>query len=188
MNSNHEDIARKLTMAELNRLSPEDFKNAPKTKMVIILDNIRSQNNTGSIFRTADAFRLEAVFLCGITATPPHREIHKTALGATETVNWQYFADAAEAVAVLKSDGYRIIAVEQAHGSTMLHHFRTGTDEKTALIFGNEIDGVDEKILKICDDIIEIPQYGTKHSLNVAVSVGIVIWKLISDTICEDEV
>jgi tRNA G18 (ribose-2'-O)-methylase SpoU len=167
-------------MEELNRLTIEEFKFAGKIPVVIILDNIRSQNNIGSIFRTADAFRVEAIFLCGITATPPHREIHKTALGATETVNWQYFQETCDAVDSLKAQGYMVCAVEQTHNSIMLPEFSAPYGAKFGLIFGNEVHGVDENVIFKCDNVIEIPQYGTKHSLNVAVSVGIVIWDMVS--------
>lgn len=167
-------------MPELNRLSVEEFKTAGKFPIVIVLDNIRSQNNIGSIFRTADSFRMESIFLCGITATPPHREIHKTALGSTETVKWEYFQHTVEAVRQLAAHGYHTIAVEQTHRSTFLPDFSSTSGEKMALIFGNEVHGVDELILSMCKTVLEIPQFGTKHSLNVSVAVGIVIWDIIS--------
>lgn len=181
MNLNDPEKNQKLTMSELNRLSAEEFRDASKTPIIIVLDNIRSQNNTGSVFRTADAFRLEAIYLCGITATPPHREIHKTALGATETVNWKYFTETRQAIEVLKTEGYQIISVEQTTNSVKLNHFNAKKGSKMALVFGNEINGVDETIINESNMVIEIPQLGTKHSLNVAVSVGIVIWKIISE-------
>ena len=171
---------RKLKNSELDRLTVEEFKGAKKSPIIIVLDNIRSQNNIGSAFRTSDAFRLESIYLCGITATPPHREIHKTALGAENTLNWQYFESTMEAVIQLKEQGYKIIAVEQAENSTLLQNYRATTTEKIALIFGNEVDGVDQSIMDISDSCLEIPQFGTKHSLNITVSMGIVIWQIIS--------
>ena len=171
---------RKLRNSELDRLSADEFKVATKTPLIIVLDNIRSQNNIGSAFRTSDAFRLESIYLCGITATPPHREIHKTALGAENTLNWQYFNSTLEAVLQLKAQGYKIIAVEQAEHSTMLQDFKDDCSEKIALIFGNEIDGVDQSIMDLADMCLEIPQCGTKHSLNITVSMGIVIWHITS--------
>lgn len=173
---------RKLTMNELNRLSVEDFRAIGKLPVVIVLDNIRSQNNTGSVFRTADAFRMEEVLLCGITATPPHREIHKTALGATESVKWRYMEQTADAVSELKNRGYRIVAVEQAEGSLLLQDYLPEPDEKIALVFGNEVNGIEDNILNMCDVCIEIPQFGTKHSINVSVAVGIVIWDIFIKT------
>ncbi len=171
---------RKLKNSELDRLSVDEFKEAKKFPIVIVLDNIRSLNNIGSAFRTSDAFRLESIFLCGITATPPHREIHKTALGAENTLNWQYFNSTIEAVSKLKKQGYTIIAVEQAEHSTLLQDFVANSSEKLALIFGNEVDGVDQSIMDIADICLEIPQFGTKHSLNITVSLGIVIWHIMS--------
>jgi len=169
---------RKLSNAELNRKSVTDFRAAPKSPFILVLDNVRSLNNVGSVFRTADAFIVEAIWLCGITATPPHREIHKTALGATESVAWRYFATAAEAVRELKEKGYVIISVEQAEGSVSLENYTPEADKKYALVFGHEIKGVSEEVVELSDACIEIPQYGTKHSFNVAVSAGIVLWEL----------
>ena len=169
---------RKLLNSELNRLSANDFKDAEKLPVIIVLDNIRSQHNIGSVFRTSDAFLMEAIYLCGITATPPHREIHKTALGATDTVAWKYFETTRMAVDLLKSESYKIIAIEQAEESINLEDFRIENNEKIALIFGNEVDGVSEEIMQQADACIEIPQYGTKHSLNISVSAGIVIWEI----------
>lgn len=169
---------RKLLNSELNRLSANDFKEADKLPVVIVLDNIRSQHNIGSVFRTSDAFLMQAIYLCGITATPPHREIHKTALGATDTVSWKYFETTRMAVETLKSEGYKIIAIEQAEESINLEDYTIDNNEKTALIFGNEVDGVSEEIMQLADACIEIPQYGTKHSLNISVSAGIVIWEI----------
>lgn len=169
---------RKLSNAELNRKSVTDFRAAPKSPFILVLDNVRSLNNVGSVFRTADAFIVEAIWLCGITATPPHREIHKTALGATESVAWRYFATAAEAVRELKEKGYVIISVEQAEGSVSLENYTPEADKKYALVFGHEIKGVSEEVVELSDACIEIPQYGTKHSFNVAISAGIVLWEL----------
>lgn len=171
---------KKLSMDQLNRKNAEQFKNAQKVPIVIVLDNVRSMNNVGSVFRTADAFLLQAVYLCGVTATPPHREIHKTALGATETVAWKHFPSTIDAINDLRKDGFTIYAVEQAEKSIMLDRVKPAS-EKIALIFGNEISGVDQEALDLCDTCIEIPQYGTKHSLNLAVSVGIVVWGLFQN-------
>ncbi len=169
---------RKLTNDELNRKSVAEFRASEKSPFLIVLDNVRSLNNVGSVFRTADAFLVEAVWLCGITATPPHREIQKTALGATESVEWKYFESSAEAVRLLKKSGYTIVSVEQAEGSVSLDRFATESGRKYALIFGHEIRGVTEEVVNLSDACIEIPQYGTKHSFNVAVSAGIVLWEL----------
>ena len=168
---------RKLSMDDLNRKTAEEFKKASKLPMVVVLDNVRSMNNIGSIFRTADAFLLEGIYLCGVTAKPPHREIQKTALGATETVNWKHFETTLEAVNHLKNEGYKVYAVEQADQSIMLDKF-TPAPGKIALVFGNEVSGVDQAVIDVCDACIEIPQFGTKHSLNLAVSAGIVIWEV----------
>jgi len=169
---------RKLSNDELNRISVDEFKSTNKTPIVIVLDNIRSLNNIGSTFRTADAFIIEAIYLCGITAQPPHREIQKTALGATETINWKYFNQTSTAVKELKEKGYQIASIEQAEDSVMLNEFEVNSDKKIAVIFGNEVKGVDQEIVNESDVVIEIPQYGTKHSLNISVSVGIVLWDL----------
>jgi 23S rRNA (guanosine2251-2'-O)-methyltransferase len=169
---------RKLLNKELNRLSTEAFKDADKLPVVVVLDNVRSQHNIGSVFRTSDAFRMEAIHLCGITATPPHREIHKTALGATDTVSWKYFETTKQSVDFLKENSYKVYAIEQAVGSINLEDFTIKTNEKIALVFGNEVDGVSEEIMHEVDGCIEIPQYGTKHSLNISVSAGIVIWEI----------
>jgi 23S rRNA (guanosine2251-2'-O)-methyltransferase len=171
---------RKLTMSELNRLSIEEFKSAEKSPVVLVLDNIRSQNNVGSVFRTADAFLAEEIILCGITATPPHREIHKTALGATESVRWRYFEQTREALTELRSKGYRIIAVEQTDASIPLQDFLPPEGKKLALLFGNEVNGIDEQLLELADLSIEIPQSGTKHSINISVAVGIVLWDILN--------
>lgn len=161
-------------MEELNRLSKDQYEEVQKLPVVIVLDNIRSLSNVGAVFRSADAFRIGELFLCGITACPPHREIHKTALGADETVQWRYFKTTKEACIELKAMDYRVFAVEQVEGSTMLQDFRV--EPKTAFILGNEVDGVGEEVLPFCDGAVEIPQEGTKHSINVSVCSGIVMW------------
>jgi tRNA G18 (ribose-2'-O)-methylase SpoU len=167
---------RKLKITEMNRLSTEDFKKSKKIPLIVILDNVRSLNNVGSVFRTSDAFRVEAIYLCGITACPPNAEIHKTALGAEESVDWCYFNDTLEAVEKLKRDGYTVCAIEQAKGSVMLDKLMLIKSGKYAVILGNEVKGVQQSVVDNCDMCIEIPQYGTKHSLNVSVTTGIVIW------------
>ena len=169
---------RKLTNEELNRKSVNEFRASKKSPFIIVLDNVRSLNNVGSIFRTADAFIVEAVYLCGITATPPHRDIHKTALGATESVKWKYYDSAADAVRELKSEGYIIISVEQAEEAVTLDRFTPEPGKRYALVFGHEINGVSSEVVDLSDACIEIPQYGTKHSFNIAVSAGIVLWEL----------
>jgi 23S rRNA (guanosine2251-2'-O)-methyltransferase len=169
---------RKLLNKELKRKTPEQFRESEKSPFIIVLDNVRSQSNIGSIFRTADAFVTKAIYLCGITASPPHREIQKTALGATETVAWKYFAKTIDAVIQLKQDGYKIIGIEQVEGSVTLDKFHPDHGKKYALIFGHEINGVDQEVLDNCDTCIEIPQFGTKHSFNISISVGIVLWEL----------
>lgn len=171
---------QKTLNANLNRLTVDEYKNAEKTPLVIVLDNVRSLHNVGSVFRTADAYLLRGICICGITAKPPHRDIEKTALGATESVYWEYFDNTADAIKKLKSLNYRIVAVEQTNKSISLEHYQPYANEKTALIFGHEMMGVEDSLLELCDDCIEIPQYGTKHSLNISVSVGIVIWDLFS--------
>jgi len=168
---------RKLKITELKRLSPEDFKQTEKIPVIIILDNVRSLHNVGSVFRTSDAFLIEAIYLCGITATPPHPEIHKTALGAENTVEWQYFENTLDAVHLLKQKSYHILAVEQAENSIPLDKFRL-EKRRYAVIFGNEVKGIDQEVMNRCDVCIEIPQFGTKHSLNVSVAAGIVIWEI----------
>lgn len=167
---------KKLSMEELERLSVSQFREIDKMPVVVVLDNIRSQHNIGSIFRTADAFRVGGIHLCGITATPPNREIQKTALGATESVEWRYYPSTMQSVSDLKEQGYAIIAIEQADESKGINDFNPQKFNKIALVFGNEVYGVEDEIMEICDECIEIPQYGTKHSLNVSVSAGIVIW------------
>jgi len=170
---------RKLSMDELNRKSVSEFRQAQKIPITIVLENIRSMHNVGSVFRTADAFLIQNIYLCGYTARPPHRDINKTALGATETVEWKYFSHAAEAVHELHSTGYRIWAVEQVEKSVFLQKFPTDNQEKVALVFGNEVEGVSDELLKLCDGFIEIPQLGMKHSLNISVAAGIVLWELV---------
>ena len=169
---------RKLKITELNRLTPADFKESKKIPLIVVLDHIRSLHNVGSVFRTSDAFRVEAIYLCGITACPPQAEIHKTALGAEDTVSWTYFKDTLEAVDQLKTEGYVVCAVEQAEGSVMLDKLQVDKHKKYAVILGNEVKGVQQAVVDACDLCIEIPQYGTKHSLNVSVTSGIVIWDL----------
>jgi len=166
-------------MEELNRKSVNQFKNSEKIPIVAVLDNIRSMHNVGSVFRTADAFLLEGIYLCGYTPQPPHRDIHKTALGATDTVTWTYKASAVEAVQALKHEGFLIYAVEQAENSIPLHSFSLSAEQKLAVVFGNEVSGVDEAVLAVCDGCIEIPQLGMKHSLNISVAAGIVLWELV---------
>lgn len=160
----------------MNRLTTEAFKASRKIPLVVVLDHVRSLNNVGSVFRTSDAFRVEAIYLCGITACPPHAEIHKTALGAEESVDWLYFKDTMEAVEKLKAEGYVVCAIEQAEGSTMLDKLLLDNTKKYAVILGNEVKGVQQNVVDNCDMCVEIPQYGTKHSLNVSVTAGIVIW------------
>lgn len=166
----------KLSMDELNRISKEDFERAEKLPIIIILDNIRSLSNVGAFFRSADAFRIGELVLCGITACPPHREIHKTALGADETVRWRYYESTEDACQALKSEGYRIFAVEQVEGSVPLQDFKF--EPQTAYILGNEVEGVSEEALPYCEGAIELPQAGTKHSINVSVCAGIVMWRV----------
>lgn len=169
---------KKLKNSELNRISIDEYKAAEKTPFVVVLDNIRSLNNIGSVFRTSDGFRLEAVYLCGITAQPPHREIQKTALGATESVHWKYFKETTDAIIELKNSGYQIFAIEQAKDSYKLGEFTPDFTRKCAFIFGNEVKGVQQKVIDISDGCLEIPQYGTKHSFNISITVGIVLWEM----------
>jgi len=167
---------RKLKLDELNRASVDEFKEQEKLPVAVVLDNVRSMHNIGSIFRTSDGFAVEQICLCGITARPPHREIEKTALGATLSVNWTYYETPLQAVEQLRNEGYKIIAIEQASGSIMLNSFRPQPLEKYALIFGNEVNGVSDEVMQNIDACIEIPQFGTKHSFNIVVSAGIVLW------------
>jgi 23S rRNA (guanosine2251-2'-O)-methyltransferase len=168
---------RKTPVEKLERLNIEEFKTSKKTPVIIVLDNIRSAHNTGAVFRTADAFRMEKIFLCGITATPPNKEIHKAALGAIDSVDWEYSKDVLKACAELKNKGYKLIAVEQTENSTNLMEFETVVNNKYVLIFGNEVHGVNQELINICNAVIEIPQIGTKHSLNVSVTAGICLWE-----------
>lgn len=166
-------------MRALNRLNTEQYKSADKNPIILVLDNIRSMNNVGSAFRTGDAFGIEGIYLCGITPQPPHREIHKTAIGATESVDWQYFETTKEAVETLKSDGYKIYSVEQVENSTSLFNLSIQTNDKSVIVVGNEVNGVDQEIIDLSNECIEIPQFGTKHSLNVSVCTGVVLWELV---------
>jgi 23S rRNA (guanosine2251-2'-O)-methyltransferase len=167
---------RKLKLDELNRVDIKEFKEQEKLPVVVVLDNVRSMHNVGSVFRTADGFSVEKVVLCGITAQPPHREIEKTALGATQSVDWIHFDDTLTAINQLRNDGYQIIAIEQAQDSTMLNTFKPDQKAKYALIFGNEVNGVSDEAMHMIDECIEIPQFGTKHSFNIVISAGIVLW------------
>lgn len=169
---------KKLRTIEMQRLTVEQFREATKLPLVVVLDDVRSMYNVGSVFRTSDAFRVEAVCLCGITSTPPSTEIHKTALGAEDSVSWRYFPSALEAVKSLKAEGYEVYSVEQAHGSTMLQHFPPASDKKYAIVLGNEVKGVHQEVVDASDGCLEIPQFGTKHSMNVSVTAGIVIWHI----------
>jgi tRNA G18 (ribose-2'-O)-methylase SpoU len=170
---------RKLKNTELDRLSVDEYKEIEKTPITVVLENIRSCNNIGSVFRTSDALLIEKVILCGITATPPNKDIHKTALDAEKSVPWEYFEETEDAVLRLKESGYRVFAVEQVENSISLPDFTPEKDQKLALVFGNEVKGVQQSVVNICDGAIEIPQYGTKHSFNISVSAGIVLWDLV---------
>ncbi len=169
---------RKLKNSELNRLSVEEFKQSNKTPLIIILDNIRSLNNIGSVFRTSDAFLIEKIYLCGITATPPHKDIHKTALGSTDTVDWEYVDNTIDLINKLKKENVKILSIEQTENATMLNTFKTEEQTTYAVVFGNEVKGVSQNVVSASDAVIEIPQFGTKHSLNISVSAGVVIWDL----------
>lgn len=177
---------RKLSMDELNRKSVDEFRKAEKNRVIVILENIRSMQNVGSVFRTADAFLVEAIYLIGYTPQPPHRDIHKTALGATETVKWKYFQKTVDAIAELKEAGYKVFAVEQTEGSILLQDYKKGEDERIAIIFGNEAEGVEQETLQQCDGCIEIPQFGMKHSLNISVAAGVVLWEIVRTGILRD--
>ena len=170
---------RKLRTIEMKRLTAEEYREAEKVPLVVVLDDVRSMHNVGSVLRTADAFRLEAVWMCGITGTPPHAEIHKTALGAEDSVDWRYFGTAIEAVKRLKEEGVEVLAVEQAEGSTMLQEFRRDPSRRYAIVLGNEVKGVHQEVIDLCDGCLEIPQQGTKHSMNVSVAAGIVIYHFV---------
>ena len=169
---------RKLRNKELNRLTVDEYKNSKKTPIVVVLDNIRSCNNIGSVFRTSDALLIEKIYLCGITATPPNNEIRKTALDAEKSVNWAYYENTEDVVAKLQKEGYKVYAIEQVENSILLPDYQPATDEKPALVFGNEVKGVKQSVVDICDGSIEIPQFGTKHSFNISVSAGIVLWDI----------
>jgi 23S rRNA (guanosine2251-2'-O)-methyltransferase len=171
---------RKLKNEELNRISIEEFKITKKNSFAIVLDNVRSLNNVGSAFRTGDAFLVDKLYLCGFTGTPPNREINKTALGATDSVMWEHYASTMEAVAQLKKESYTIVSIEQAEGSVMLQEFQPAAEKKYAFVFGNEVFGVEEEVVAASDVCLEIPQFGTKHSLNISVTIGIVTWDFLS--------
>ena len=171
---------RKLKVTEMGRMSVDEYRDAEKQPLVVVLDHVRSLYNVGSVFRTSDAFRISGVCLCGITACPPHPEIHKTALGAEESVAWQHFVQTEDAVRQLREQGYRVLAVEQCEGSTLLQDFQRKPDERIAVVVGNEVKGVQQQVVDMCDGCLEIPQFGTKHSLNVSVTAGIVLWHLSS--------
>ena len=174
---------RKLKITELNRISTEEFKEAEKLPLVVVLDNIRSLHNIGSVFRTSDAFLVDRIYLCGITATPPHPEMHKTALGAEDTVDWKYRKNTLDAVHELQDEGFTVLAIEQVEGSTLLDELELDADKKYAIVMGNEVKGVQQEVVNACDGCIEIPQYGTKHSLNVSVTTGIVLWEFATKLI-----
>ena len=174
---------KKLRTIEMNRLTVDEFKQADKLPLIVVLDDVRSMHNVGSVFRTGDAFRIEAVYLCGITSTPPMAEIHKTALGAEDSVTWKYFDTALEAVETLKAEGYEVYSVEQAHGSTMLQNFTPINNKKYAVVLGNEVKGVHQEVIDASDGCLEIPQFGTKHSMNVSVTGGIIIWHFAKNII-----
>lgn len=171
---------RKLKTEELNRPDLQEFKAADKLPVVVVMDNVRSMHNVGSTFRTADAFAISGIALCGITAQPPHREIHKTALGATESVDWKHYESTSAACETLRAEGYQIMAVEQVENSIALQDYKPAPDQKLAIVFGNEVFGVEEEIVAMADGCIEIPQFGTKHSLNISVTVGVVLWDLVT--------
>lgn len=174
---------RKLKIVEMNRLTVEEFKEAEKLPLVVVLDEVRSLHNIGAVFRTSDAFLVNAIYLCGITATPPHPEMHKTALGAEYSVDWKYFKKTQEAVEDLKNQGYTVLAIEQCEGSTLLDKLTLEKDKKYAIVLGNEVKGVQQEVVNMCDGCIEIPQYGTKHSLNVSVTAGIMLWEFANKLI-----
>ena len=170
---------KKKSMAELNRLSIDEFKSQNKNDVVVVLDNVRSMHNVGSVFRTSDAFLIKEIVLCGMCPQPPHRDIHKSALGATDSVNWRYEKETVDAIFQLKEEGYKIIAIEQVHDSVSLADFTKTENNKLVFVFGNEVHGVSDEVLALCDACIEIPQHGSKHSFNISVSVGIVLWETL---------
>ncbi|MFZ4104593.1 MAG: RNA methyltransferase [Sediminibacterium sp.] len=169
---------RKLSMEELGRKSVEDFKLADKKPLVVVMDNIRSMHNVGSVFRTADAFLISGICLCGFTPQPPHRDIHKTALGATDSVDWLYYENTSDAVLALKERGFKVLAIEQTEGSILLNEY-VQSNMPTAFVFGNEVDGVSDEVIQVCDGVIEIPQWGMKHSLNISVAAAVVLWEFV---------
>jgi len=169
----------KLSLKALKRISVDEYKKTEKLPIIIVLDNIRSMSNIGSIFRSSDAFKIESIYLCGITSKPPHREIRKTALGATESVDWRYFSNTLDAIKDLKKAQYKIVSIEQVENSTMLQDFETTKGQKLALVMGNEVNGVEQEVINESDECVEIPQYGTKHSLNVSVTTSLIIWHLL---------
>ena len=169
---------RKLKNSELDRLSIDEFKQSKKTKLIVVLDNIRSLNNIGSVFRTSDAFLIEKIYLCGITATPPHKDIHKTALGSTDSVAWEYAENTIDLIKELQANNVKVLSIEQAENATMLDKFKPKPNTAYAVVFGNEVKGVSQEVVSASDTVIEIPQYGTKHSLNISVSCGVVLWDL----------
>lgn len=169
---------RKLRNSELNRITINQYKQADKTPLIVVLDNIRSCNNIGSVFRTSDALLIEKIYLCGITATPPNKDIHKTALDAEKSVEWKYLENTEDAIAELQKEGYKVYAIEQVENSILLPNFKPSKNEKIAVVFGNEVKGVKQSVINLCDGSIEIPQFGTKHSFNISVSAGIVLWDL----------
>ena len=173
---------RKLKNNELNRIDVEGYKNSDKTPIIVVLDNIRSLNNIGSVFRTSDAFVIEKIYLCGITAKPPHKDIHKTALGATESVDWEYVESTIELIKKLKDSKIKVVSIEQADNATMLQDFKVDKSQKYAVVFGNEVKGVQQEVVSLSDYCVEIPQFGTKHSLNISVSCGVVLWDFFKKT------
>lgn len=177
----------KRSMEELGRMSVEEFRHSEKLPIVVVLENIRSAYNVGSLFRTADAFRLESIFITGYTAHPPHKEINKTALGAQDTVSWKYYKTAAEAIATLREKGYQILAIEQVKDSSMLHQFSFDPHQKIAVVFGNEVSGINQETINNCDGAIEIPQLGMKHSLNIATAAGVVLWEIVRSHLNREE-
>jgi 23S rRNA (guanosine2251-2'-O)-methyltransferase len=170
---------RKLSMAELGRKSVEEFRQSDKIPVIVVLENIRSAYNVGSVFRTSDAFLIQAIYIIGYSAKPPHKEIKKTALGAEETVNWKYFKTSVEAIDTLRAEGFAVYAVEQAEGSSLLHTIQPESNERIAFVFGNEVTGVEQATIGLCDGCIEIPQLGMKHSLNIATAAGVVLWEMV---------
>ena len=176
---------KKKLVTEMGRMGREEFAGAEKLPLTVVVDNVRSLHNVGSVFRTSDAYRVQSIFLCGVTATPPSAEIHKTALGAEDSVAWQYFKDTREAVQLLHDEGYIVLSVEQVQGSTMLQDLKLDKEKKYAVILGNEVKGVQQEVVDMSDGCIELPQYGTKHSLNVSVTAGIVIWEFARQLLIE---